>query len=171
MSGPSNPRLVSGGKIVWLMYVALVSEVERKVLVGAELEDAGYLISAIDVNDAAVVDSGIMVVELAAAEGMAIDDGAACLGRRSPCRRSSKSILLRPKSSVMKWTVSFQGDGDVCNVISCSPSSTETPDTLQKLENRSPRSSDAYRCGSRAPSLLQPSWEVMTKNSSTAVSS
>jgi hypothetical protein len=71
------------------MYVALVSEAERKVLVGAELEDAGYVISAIEVNGAAVVDSEIMVVELAAAVGIAIDDGAACLGRRFPCRRSS----------------------------------------------------------------------------------
>jgi hypothetical protein len=91
------------------------------VLVGAELEDAGYVIPEIDANDVVVIESEIVGVGLAAIVGVVVDDGAACLGRRFPCRRSSKSILLRPKSSVMKWTVSFQGDGDVCNITSCSP--------------------------------------------------
>jgi len=59
------------------MYVALVSEVERKVLVGAGLEDVGYAMLTLAVNDADVVGSGVMAVELAAAVAL---EGAACLG-------------------------------------------------------------------------------------------
>lgn len=100
------------------------------MLVGAELEDAGYVIPAIVVNDVVVTDSDVVCVELAAVVVRAVDGGATCLGRNFPCRRSSKSVLLRPKSSVMKWMVSFQGDGDVCNIMSCARSSREILDTL-----------------------------------------
>jgi hypothetical protein len=127
------------------------------VLVGGGLEVAGYIMLTLSVNDAVVMGSEVMTVEVAAAVALAAENGAACLGRRSPCRRSSKSVLLRPKSSVMKWTVSFPGDEDVDSIMSCSPSSTDTPDTLHMLESISRRSSDAYRCDTRAPSLLQPS--------------
>lgn len=59
------------------MYVALVSEVERKVRVGAGPEDVGYAMLTLAVNDADVVGSGVMAVELAAVVAL---EGAACLG-------------------------------------------------------------------------------------------
>jgi hypothetical protein len=125
-------------------------------LVGVELKGAGYVMSAIDVNDVVVANSETNVVGLAAPVIAAVEDGAACLRRRSPCQRRSKSILLCPKSSVMKWAISFQDDGDVYKVMSCSLLSIEILDTLQMLEKKSRWSRHAYRWDPRAPSLLQP---------------
>jgi hypothetical protein len=102
------------------------------VFVGGGPEDAGCVISAIDVDDV-IVALEIVVIEFSAAILVAVEGGEARLGRRSSCRRRSKSMLLCPKSSVMKWAVSFQGDGDVCNVMSCSLLLIETPDTLQNV--------------------------------------
>ncbi len=101
-------------------------------MVGAGLEDGGKVISAIDVNDV-VVALEMVVIEFAAAISVAVGGGEARLGRRCSCRRRSKSILLCPKSSVIKWAVSFQGDGDVCNVMSCSLLLIETLDTLRNV--------------------------------------
>ena len=81
-------------------------------VVGLENETLG-------VNDAVIVESEAIEVELAA-----------CLGRRSRCRRSSKSSLLGPKSRAMKCAVFLHGDTDVDSIMSCSPSSRDIPDTL-----------------------------------------
>jgi hypothetical protein len=109
----------------------LVGDVVRIVGLGNQTLDA--------VNDAVVIDSEAIAVELAA-----------CLGRRSPCRRSSKSSLLGPKSRVMKCAVCFHGDGDVDRVIMRSPSSRDIPDTLQILEKFKSQVVKDRTCATRA---------------------
>lgn len=89
------------------------------MLVGDAVRVVGLENETLDVNDAVTVGSEVIAVELAA-----------CLGRRSPCRRSSKSSLLGPKSRAMKCAVFFHGDADVDSTMSCSPSSRDIPDTL-----------------------------------------
>ena len=89
------------------------------MLVGGVVKVVGLENETLDVNDAVIIDSEVIAVELAA-----------CLGRRSPCRRSSKSSLLGPKSRAMKCAVVFHGDTDVDSIMSCSPSSRDIPDTL-----------------------------------------
>jgi hypothetical protein len=95
------------------------------VLVGGVVRVVGFENETLDVND-----SEAIAVELAAEVSVRAEDEAACLGRRSPCRRSSKSSLLGPKSRAMKCAVFFHGDGDVDSIMSCSPSSRDIPDTL-----------------------------------------
>jgi hypothetical protein len=100
------------------------------VLVGGVVRVVGFENETLDVNDAVAIDSEVIAMELAAEASVRAEDEAACLGRRSPCRRSSKSSLLGPKSRAMKCAVFFHGDGDVDNIMSCSPSSRDIPDTL-----------------------------------------
>jgi hypothetical protein len=95
------------------------------VLVGGVVRVVGFENETLDVND-----SEAIAVELAAEVSVRAEDEAACLGRRSPCRRSPKSSLLGPKSRAMKCAVFFHGDGDVDSIMSCSPSSRDIPDTL-----------------------------------------
>jgi hypothetical protein len=88
------------------------------VLVGRGVRIVGLENETLDVNDAA------------AEASVREEDEAACLGRRFPCRRSSKSSLLGPKSRAMKCAVFFHGDGDVDSIMSCSASSRDIPETL-----------------------------------------
>ena len=80
------------------------------MLVGGVVRVVGFENETLDVNDAVVIDSEAIAVELAAEVSVRAEDEAACLGRRSPCRRSSKSSLLGPKSRAMKCALFFHGD-------------------------------------------------------------
>lgn len=84
----------------------------------------------LDANDTTAIDLEVTAAEVAAEASVRAEDEAACLGRRSPCRRSSKSSLLGPKSRAIKCAVFFHGNGDVDSIMSCSPSSRDIPDTL-----------------------------------------
>jgi hypothetical protein len=73
---------------------------------------------------------------------------------------------------IIEWTVFFQVDRDVEITMSRSSLYKDIVEALLVLERSIKGGArDSYLYGSRSPSLLQPSCEVTTKNSSIPLSS
>lgn len=110
-------------------------------------------------------DGYVRVLEEAAAAEVV----AAWRGRSSPCRRGFRSSLFSPKSRVIALNVCFQGTREVERMMRRSSRCTAVSDTLWSLVTIviALLAHLTYRCGSRSPSSLQPSCDVMRRKYST----
>lgn len=105
-------------------------------------------------------------------EVAATDDVAAAWRDSSlPCRRSTNSSALLPKSSVIESKVLFQGTLVIERMMTWLSRSSVASDILWSLAVVRCVAGPTYMCGVRSPSSLQPSCEVTRRKLSTLINS